>query len=1059
MIASPTISASAMHWRGNAKHWFVRADSSQANRRCISDCEARPASDASRQHRKAALLAAVLLCAIIFASSSYAVVDLLTPLNGTASSNGTVAFEYYASMQNLSGCTVMINGNAFPDQHSQSNTINHIEVQGIQPGQYVWNVTCAGGVAETSATRSFAVDTQQPTLAVVSPANGVQKAIALDIIPNDDFSPTLQCNASWNNQLLESFQVARNTHYAKSYPGTPGNGTLSIACADQAGNTMSQQRNLTIVPEFGLFLTLDKSQYGLGEPARLTIDTVSGANVSIDACPDQQGFVQCTSALLTSNVFPQTITLPYMNKTGSYVIEGMASFAGQSKLNQTKYSVANTMAVNVMRSQLPRLNGTVTLTASIGGGIGPYRISWRLHNGTIIPDASIVNVYFPTAGAFNESVTAYDSQNNIATANITLTVNPVYTVGVNTVDNKTGAQINGVDVDFDGLKMKTVQGYAYFDVEPGIYRVFASAPGYQYTMDEYFVNSSRTILLRMGSTADALPLVTLLSPGQNSAVASPVSIRYTASYSQPVTCTLYFGTGGAWFKPNGSMSVTDSGAKEFQRELPAGQYQARIECADGASQTVGFSVAATGSQQTADAAGPAAGAAANAAANAAPAAADSAAGTAAATGSTAPSEDEVKLQTTMETLEKILQSLDGYGPKEKEVIATVGFDKNIRNTKRVVQQAVRDINDLQYRKELDDAGKQAEHKRIIDSVNAQLANTPIGLTVVDTKSFVRYVKEDDMDSVTASLAGLGGLDSDPKRLAKRILPDQQKITVSTKVSQVDYLYPDKTTKSITVVARSLTYAPNIDSDYKVYEIIPKEVAKSARELTMLTKAEVLKDDPVLRYSTEGSIVYIIPKRVDATRVEDIKTVLAKPYAEFGSSATGFAIFNGNLLSGDLFGVSMPLVILIALIIVAYLAYVLRLGQKLKFIMYRLGRKEKVHYVRVLINDAIANLEGNNYEKADMLYKEIRLTYDALSTPEQNDLYEDVTDLVKRMDEYYFSIVMIELDAHLKANDMDAAIHSYEKLTGTYARLDAEHQQQLVTAVTAMARRIGLEVHA
>jgi hypothetical protein len=43
--------------------------------------------------------------------------------------------------------------------------------------------------------------------------------------------------------------------------------------------------------------------------------------------------------------------------------------------------------------------------------------------------------------------------------------------------------------------------------------------------------------------------------------------------------------------------------------------------------------------------------------------------------------------------------------------------------------------------------------------------------------------------------------------------------------------------------------------------------------------------------------------------------------------------------------------------------------------------------------------------------------------------------------------------------MDAAIHSYEKLTGTYARLDAEHQQQLVTAVTAMARRIGLEVHA
>jgi outer membrane protein assembly factor BamD (BamD/ComL family) len=63
-----------------------------------------------------------------------------------------------------------------------------------------------------------------------------------------------------------------------------------------------------------------------------------------------------------------------------------------------------------------------------------------------------------------------------------------------------------------------------------------------------------------------------------------------------------------------------------------------------------------------------------------------------------------------------------------------------------------------------------------------------------------------------------------------------------------------------------------------------------------------------------------------------------------------------------------------------------------------------------------------------------------------------------MDSYYFNMIMIELDGHLKDGNMESAIRSYEKLTGTFERLDIERQQQLVTAVIGMAKRIGLEVH-
>jgi hypothetical protein len=78
--------------------------------------------------------------------------------------------------------------------------------------------------------------------------------------------------------------------------------------------------------------------------------------------------------------------------------------------------------------------------------------------------------------------------------------------------------------------------------------------------------------------------------------------------------------------------------------------------------------------------------------------------------------------------------------------------------------------------------------------------------------------------------------------------------------------------------------------------------------------------------------------------------------------------------------------------------------------------------------------------------------------EQNDLQEEVITLVKRLDSFYFNLVMLELDSSLKQGDMHQAIEAYEKLTGTFSRLDPEQQNQLVNVVHGLAQRLGLEVH-
>ena len=64
-----------------------------------------------------------------------------------------------------------------------------------------------------------------------------------------------------------------------------------------------------------------------------------------------------------------------------------------------------------------------------------------------------------------------------------------------------------------------------------------------------------------------------------------------------------------------------------------------------------------------------------------------------------------------------------------------------------------------------------------------------------------------------------------------------------------------------------------------------------------------------------------------------------------------------------------------------------------------------------------------------------------------------------MDSFYFNMIMLEIDGHIKAGDLHAAIEGYEKLTKIYERLDVDRQQELVQTVAGMAQRLGLGVTA
>jgi hypothetical protein len=296
---------------------------------------------------------------------------------------------------------------------------------------------------------------------------------------------------------------------------------------------------------------------------------------------------------------------------------------------------------------------------------------------------------------------------------------------------------------------------------------------------------------------------------------------------------------------------------------------------------------------------------------------------------------------------------------------------------------------------------------------------------------------------------------DADMLARLIAKDQQLFTVSTTMLLVEYAYPDGTTRPTTIVTRSFTYAPDLPDGYRIIEVIPKDVAQTASEIDVVGEADVIAQDPILGFPIGETITYSIPRKVAREHIEAITTILARRYtkAESGSFLTGFAFFSGTGAGAEWSWLGW---LLLALGLI-YLGWYFDIPKQIGYLRYRFGRNEKVHYLRVLMHDAEDQLAANEYAKAEMLYKEIRLTYDTLATPARNELYEEVITLVHKMDTYYFNIVMIELDTCLKANDHEGAIAAYEKLLGTFERLDLGQQDLLIQTVAGLGRRLGLEV--
>ncbi|MBR9703211.1 hypothetical protein GOV10_04185, partial [Candidatus Woesearchaeota archaeon] len=399
------------------------------------------------------------------------------------------------------------------------------------------------------------------------------------------------------------------------------------------------------------------------------------------------------------------------------------------------------------------------------------------------------------------------------------------------------------------------------------------------------------------------------------------------------------------------------------------------------------------------------------------------------------------LDAERELFDNALDALKSLSAKEQEFAKLLGITQKIRDAKRAAGLKGRDIFDLRYRKDLTAGEITAEEQKLRQELKYLVEETPISIKLEDSRTFVDYISEEELASFIENneeaLVESYGQYITKASFQKKLLAAQQSYTLKTKIATATIKYGDGQAEDVSIVTKQFAYGSNAATaggeEESILEIIPKSVARDANELTIFGEHVVLIEDPVILFPAKESITYTIKGFVDMDDLEKVRSLLI-PELVIEQGMTGYGIFGLDTLGGMAENWGMSLMTLVIFIISIFLVWQFGLIDQVKYLFWSAGPKTKLHYMRVLLNDIHDNISANNYDKALLIYKEAKLTYDKLATHTKNELYDEFIDVCAELDTSYLKRLVVEMDKALKEEKLAQAIEYYAKIEGTYDRL-------------------------
>ncbi len=300
-----------------------------------------------------------------------------------------------------------------------------------------------------------------------------------------------------------------------------------------------------------------------------------------------------------------------------------------------------------------------------------------------------------------------------------------------------------------------------------------------------------------------------------------------------------------------------------------------------------------------------------------------------------------------------------------------------------------------------------ELRKIDFRINAIKAGIPEKIEIIDEINHKQgIISFEDVQEASLYLSIL----EDQLSYIKKNANLQDSININVDVKNIEIRYLDSSVKEYTIVDKNIVAENELDDVY-VIESIPKNVAEEVSKISLNGNYDVLKEDPVIRWTfsklKDDRISYVIQGKINLDDAKESKTiVMLKSTKENGllDNITGNAVYNSN----SVLKIISSIVIIFFVGLFSYYFFSIN-NKKINF----KNDNNDIHYNIRLLDK---HIEQGNFEHASRIYSDIVKGYRKISFDNHRDrkiFYDNL------MEKYEKLVLMQKIqNIHLYAYDRD-----------------------------------------
>jgi PKD repeat protein len=422
-----------------------------------------------------------------------------------------------------------------------------------------------------------------------------------------------------------------------------------------------------------------------------------------------------------------------------------------------------------------------------------------------------------------------------------------------------------------------------------------------------------------------------------------------------------------------------------------------------------------------------------------------------------------------------MESLNSGDQATKAVMASLGVEAGLQEARKQLRQVIRDLGNAESSTDLETDERDVKieaSKKMIDD----LKSTITSIEVQDTTEFVDYPRASDIAMVSEEYLRYKKLEYTKRKKQNYVEQNtelQSEVTITTRLSIVDIELLSGDKKTVSVVINKLTKMP-VDTEGKlIIEYLPKDVAKSASEIVEVTEFDVIKSDPILKFSPDvESYAYYVNSAVDIEKLKKTKHVmLMEPESQDEEGlvgVTGFSILSGIKIDNPKLAIEIALIIILLL---AYVVYHFELVDRFK--EWRKGKQtvyetdmayqpeswlestfnkvkafvkkedellvREVAHIKSLIVSAHRHAADKDHGKASGTYGKIMESYKDLSREAKAHVHPETKHVFNKILLSKISHLLDDAHIHLQNRDHSKAQSHYSEIKSLYTKLEKEHR--------------------